>query len=154
MEPYERLDAAMNERRLYLRLNWRQVAEAADISYTALRAIRRGDYRPAELTARGLDEALKWVPGSTLTILAGGEPTAIEDVAALATPPTGATPSLSQELDLAARLLMSTVKEMGLSPEEADEVWARVRSSIVADHDESPEAQEPPTTPLRRQTGS
>jgi transcriptional regulator with XRE-family HTH domain len=154
MEPYERLDAAMNERRLSLRLNWRQVAEAASISYTALRAIRRGDYRPAELTARALDEALKWVPGSTLIVLAGGEPTAIEDVATLTTPPTGTAASLSQELDLAARLLAATVKEMGLSPEEADEVWARVRSSIVADHEGAPEAQEPPTPPLRRQTGS
>ena len=43
MKPHERLDEAMNQRRLELRLNWRQLADAAGISYTALRAIRRGD---------------------------------------------------------------------------------------------------------------
>lgn len=74
--PHERLDRAMNERRLQLRprLNWRQVAEAANISYTALRAIRRGAYRPAELTALALDEALQWGHGSVYALLDGGEP--------------------------------------------------------------------------------
>jgi len=77
MEPHERLAQAMNERRLELtpRLNWRQVATAAGISYEALRAIRRGDYRPSENTAAALDDALRWERGSVEAILDGGTPT-------------------------------------------------------------------------------
>lgn len=73
-EPYERLDSAMNARRLDLRMNWREVSTAAGISYEALRGIRRGDYRPSELTARALDDALRWERGSVEAILAGGDP--------------------------------------------------------------------------------
>ncbi|MDX2681066.1 helix-turn-helix domain-containing protein [Streptomyces sp. NY05-11A] len=137
-EPHERLNAAMNERRLGLRMNWREVATAAGISYEALRAIRRGDYRPTELTARGLDEALQWRPGSTLSILDGGVATPLEDAAS--TPSAGAEgevgqrPTLSQELQLAQRLLAATVREMGLTPQEADEVWRRVRLEIEVTH--------------------
>lgn len=64
----------MNERRLELGLTWRQVAAAAQVSYEALRAIRRGGYRPAELTARRLDEAFQWESGSTIAALDGGDP--------------------------------------------------------------------------------
>lgn len=77
-EPYEQLDEAMNHRRLELRMSWRQAADAASISYTAIRAIRRGDYRPTELTARALDEAFRWRAGSTEAVLAGGSPTPLE----------------------------------------------------------------------------
>ncbi|WP_432589974.1 helix-turn-helix transcriptional regulator [Streptomyces sp. HD1123-B1] len=143
MKPFERLDQAMSGRRLQLRMNWRQVSEAAGISYTALRAIRRGDYRPTELTARGLDEALHWAPGSVGTILEGGEPTPAEaEDAPLATRapyPEGekkprVTSTLSEELELARRLLLATVRELGLSPEEADEAWRQVRLDIEQSH--------------------
>ncbi|GAA3222964.1 helix-turn-helix transcriptional regulator [Actinocorallia longicatena] len=73
-EPHERLDQAMEARRLDLRLSWAQLARDADISPQALRAIRRGEYRPSKLTARDLDDALKWQRGSVETVLAGGEP--------------------------------------------------------------------------------
>lgn len=86
MEPFERLDEAMNRRRLTLRMNWRQVADAAEISYTALRAIRRGEYRPTELTAQALDHALQWAPGSVYAILDGGDPTPLEAQAAVQAP--------------------------------------------------------------------
>lgn len=128
----------MNERRLGLRMNWREVATAAGISYEALRAIRRGDYKPTELTARGLDEALQWRPGSVLSILDGGVATPIEGTPppAETAPKSGAAqhPTLSQELELAKRLLAATIREMQLSPEEADEVWRRVRLEIEATH--------------------
>lgn len=133
--PHERLNAAMNERRLRLRMNWREVATAAGVSYEALRAIRRGDYRPTELTARGLDEALQWTPGSTLSILGGGDPVPIEEASSATTEAsTSDLPPLEQELELAQRLLAATVREMKLSPEEADEVWRRVRLEIEATH--------------------
>ncbi|MGW4030787.1 helix-turn-helix domain-containing protein [Streptomyces sp. NPDC004838] len=126
-EPYERLDKAMNERRLTLRMNWREVAEAAGISYTALRAIRRGKYRPTELTALRLDEALQWAQGSTFTILGGDDLPSGEDE-------EQGDEELTEELELAQRLLAATIREMNLSPEEADAVWRRVRPEIVATH--------------------
>lgn len=153
-EPHELLDEAMKRRRLELRMNWRQVVETAGISYEALRAIRRGDYRPTELTARRLDDALQWLPGSVTTVLAGGEPTAIEDAPVTDELSASAPASLSQELDLAARLLGSTVKEMGLSPTEADEVWAQVRARIVADHEQGAEHNGPSIKPRENRTGS
>lgn len=74
-QPHERLAEAMNARRLSLHLNWKAVASRAGISYESLRAIRRGEYRPSELSAAGLDEALEWEPGSVDAILDGGDPT-------------------------------------------------------------------------------
>lgn len=139
-QPHERLDVAMNERRLELRMNWREVATAAGVSYEALRAVRRGDYRPTELTARGLDEALRWVPGSVLAILNGGLPVTLEsaqgDEAASLSGDGQAEegPTLSRELRLAERLLAATVRELNLSPQEADQVWQQVRLEIEATH--------------------
>ncbi|MDQ0829502.1 hypothetical protein QF032_001346 [Streptomyces achromogenes] len=134
-EPHERLDAAMSERRLELRLNWREVATMAGITYEALRGIRRGDYKPAELTARGLDDALQWVPGSVLAILQGGHPRPAVEVNTEAVQPDAAElPPLDEELSLAQRLLAATLREMRLSPEDADEVWRRVRLDIEATH--------------------
>ncbi|MFE9923305.1 hypothetical protein ACFYQA_17470 [Streptomyces sp. NPDC005774] len=141
MEPFERLDGAMNEQRLRLRMNWRQVSDAAGISYTALRAIRRGTYRPTELTARGLDAALQWAPGSTLALLDGIRlaPTpSPEPQPAVAESQHEEQPDLPQDLELARRLLAATVREMDLSPKEADEVWRRVRLEIELTH-QSPE---------------
>ncbi|MEU4165618.1 hypothetical protein AB0F46_01870 [Streptomyces sp. NPDC026665] len=134
-QPHERLDDVMNQRRLALRMNWREVSQAAGISYEALRGIRRGDYRPTELTARGIDLALQWTPGSTLTVLHGGRPTCLEDA-----PATGDVPEeppsteLTAELRLAERLFSSTIRELRLSPSEADEVWRRVRLDIERAH--------------------
>lgn len=144
MKPFERLDEAMNQRRLQLRMNWRELAEAADISYTALRAIRRGSYRPTELTAQDLDAALQWAPGSVHAILDGGQPTAVgaegapdrtreprpdSSVAPAATSP------LEQELELASRLMAAQVKELGLSPDEAAEAWRRAQARIRQSHE-------------------
>lgn len=149
MEPYERLDEAMEARRLQLRVNWRQLADAAGISYTALRAIRRGDYRPTALTARGLDEALQWTPGSVFAILDGGDLTNLEDARPEAGEPAGEEPAdLAEELSLAQRLLSATIREMKLSPEEADEVWRRVRLELERSHGdksgETPQARRNP----------
>lgn len=69
MEPHERLSQAMNDRRLELRLQWKQLAAGAGISPESLGAIRRGDYRPSELTARGIEETLRWRHGSVYEVL-------------------------------------------------------------------------------------
>lgn len=78
-EAFKRLDRAMNEQRVHLRMSWRDVALAAGVSEAALRTIRRGIHAPTELTAAHIDDALQWLPGSTRVVLAGGDPTARED---------------------------------------------------------------------------
>ncbi len=147
MKPFERLDEAMNRRRLQLRMNWRELAEAAGISYTALRAIRRGTYRPTELTAQDLDRALQWEPGSVYAVLDGGEATPIgaqapheraADTQADSPGETGRATemplTLNQELELAARLMAAQVRELGLSPDEAAEAWRRAQERIALSH--------------------
>lgn len=137
MKPFERLDEAMNRRRLELRMNWRQLAEAADISYTALRAIRRGEYRPTELTAQALDEALQWEPGSVLAILDGGDATPVKAhanrraVSGRGESAQDAESSLSsRELDALADLIDVAAEKLGLTPEEAEEAFRRGRAKI------------------------
>lgn len=147
--PHERLDRAMNQRRLELHMNWREVARGAGISYEALRAIRRGDSRPTELTARGIDAALQWAPGSVLKVLKDGAPTPVEvaearEAAREALPEPGdGPPNLSQELEVAYRVLLATVDALKLTPEEADEAWRRVRRKVEQTH-RQPEAGENP----------
>lgn len=74
-----RLDTVLNQRRVELGLTWRDLSKSARISYEALRAFRRGEYRPTELTARRLDEALHWEPGSVEALLDGGSPTPVQE---------------------------------------------------------------------------
>lgn len=73
---HERLARLMNERRLELDMKWDEVAAAAGIKPPTLRAVRNGTSKPSPLTARGIDRALSWTPGSTEAVLGGGEPTA------------------------------------------------------------------------------
>lgn len=154
-EPHERLDTAMNARRLELRMNWRDLAQAAEVSYEALRAIRKGDYRPTELRARALDEALQWVPGSVYAVLDGGEPVtlamqqAMEQVASRETEPGDVAPTPDQELELAVRLMAAQVRELGLTPEEAEEAWRRARLRI----EQSREPESHPDNPRRHRAG-
>lgn len=74
MKPHERLADELNRRRLELRLQWTDIAKAAGITDKALRAMRRGEYGPSELTQIRLDEALRWRPGSVAAVLGGGQP--------------------------------------------------------------------------------
>lgn len=76
--PSDRLDTAIEERRLDLDLSLDDVATAAKISPAALRAIRRGTSQPKALTKRRLEDALKWARGSIDEVLAGRDPTPIE----------------------------------------------------------------------------
>lgn len=68
-----RLNDLMNDRRLDLGMTWPEVATAAGISYETVRALRRSTGGISELTARKLDKALQWRPGSVAAI-AGGKP--------------------------------------------------------------------------------
>jgi len=70
----ERLDKLMDERRLDLGFTWRYVAVRAGLSYEAIRALRTGSGGIRSLTARKLDRALQWKPGSVERVLRGGNP--------------------------------------------------------------------------------
>ena len=74
--PDNRLDLAMDARRLSLNLEWRDLAKAAGVSYETLRALRRAG-NAAPLTKRRVEEALRWKPGSVDAVLAGGQPTPV-----------------------------------------------------------------------------
>jgi hypothetical protein len=76
------LDEHMNRRRLDLGMKWRDVASNGGISYEAVRSARAGEGEPADLTKRGIERALKWQPGSVDAILAGGEPTPLDEAPA------------------------------------------------------------------------
>lgn len=77
--PDNRLDLAMDARRLSLNLEWRDLAAEAGVSYETLRALRRAG-NAAPLTKRRVEEALRWTPGSIDAVLAGGEPTLAESL--------------------------------------------------------------------------
>jgi transcriptional regulator with XRE-family HTH domain len=62
----------MDERRVELRMSWRDVAQAAGVSEAALRTIRRGRHDPKDLTAAHIDDALQWPAGTLRLILKGG----------------------------------------------------------------------------------
>lgn len=74
MLPHQRLDQALNRRRLDLRMDWNDVAAEIGISPESLRAIRKGRNGPKEITARALDDWLNWEPGSTERLFEGGDP--------------------------------------------------------------------------------
>lgn len=68
----------MRRRGLQLGKRWVHIAREAEITTSALGAIRRGEYKPSPHTAAALDEVLGWEPGSVEAILAGGEATVRE----------------------------------------------------------------------------
>ncbi|MEV4093853.1 hypothetical protein [Streptosporangium saharense] len=68
-----RLDQAMNDRRLSLRMKWHEVAEKAKISVPTLKRVRTGPGSITDWAARGLEEALEWPQGEVARILAADE---------------------------------------------------------------------------------
>ena len=73
-EARKRLADLMDQRRVDLRLTWREVAEAGGISYEALRAARSGPGDIRLLTQAAIEDGLHWERGSIARTLAGGEP--------------------------------------------------------------------------------
>ncbi len=126
-DPHKRLDDAMNQRRLELGLQWRDLAAAAGVSYEALRAIRRGTSRPADLTARRLEEALRWEPGSVRAALAGSTPIARE-------PDPESSPAQDPGLlpGEALRLVISAAaQKLGLGADDLEDVFQAVRRDLA-----------------------
>lgn len=71
--PADRLNAAMEERRLELNLEWRDIAKHGGLAYETLRALRRTG-RASALSKRRIENGLLWAPGSIDSVLAGGDP--------------------------------------------------------------------------------
>lgn len=71
--PRQRLARLMNTRRADLGMTWREVAERGELTTETLRQVRSGDSDIRELTKRGIERALKWMPGSIDNILGGDE---------------------------------------------------------------------------------
>lgn len=88
--PDSRLDAAMEERRLELNLEWRDIATRSGVSYETLRALRRTG-RASSLSKRRAEHALAWEPGSIDAIIGGGRPVALS---------VGGTPTNTTAQDL------------------------------------------------------
>lgn len=78
-EARSRLAALMEERRTQLRMRWQDVAEAGRVSLKAIHAARTGTAAIRPLTQRGIEDGLRWAPGSVEDILAGGEPRDADD---------------------------------------------------------------------------
>ncbi|MBK3630400.1 hypothetical protein JHN59_37510 [Streptomyces sp. MBT49] len=133
-DPRIRLAQYIERRISALALEYAEVCRRADISDETLSKVRKG-MRARSSTYTKLERALNWERGSIGAILDGGEPTPLD------APPGRApaarapdAPPLERELALAQRLLAATIREMQLSPEEADEVWRRVRLEIEVTH--------------------
>ena len=74
----QRLADLMESRRLELGLRWREVAEAGNISYEVIRAVRNGNGQIRPLSQHGIETGLHWSAGSVQRILDGGDPASIE----------------------------------------------------------------------------
>lgn len=118
----QRLDDAMNDRRLELGMTWRQVARAGDISYEALRTARRGDANIPPMTQRSIERGLQWAAGSVRAVLDDGDPTPLG-------PPSAAEVAEGQMQILTASpqqlVEMRNIVEEVLGREEADEFMTR-----------------------------
>ena len=98
-----RLAELMDERRAELRLRWRDVADLGGVSYEVLRAVRHGTGEIRRLTQRGIEDGLKWAPGSVQDILDGGEPRPAE--------PVGSVPGLPPMTDEERRKVLAATAE-------------------------------------------
>lgn len=127
-EPHERLSQAMNTRRLELDMKWNAVATEAGISPEALRAIRRGDYKPSPLTARRLDDALQWPAGTVLAFYdPQGPGTAGQAPATGAAPPGPPADDTADPTALAVRQMARHLEAMEARLTELTEEVARLR---------------------------
>jgi hypothetical protein len=76
--PHERLDEALEARRIELGMEWVDVAEAAGRSAETIRSWRRGESRPRAVNKRKLERAMNWAAGSIDAVLAGDNPVPLE----------------------------------------------------------------------------
>lgn len=71
MESHERLEVALQKRSNDLGFGWTKLAKKAGVTTETLRKLRKGVHRPSVLTARRLEDALRWEPGTVKKICDG-----------------------------------------------------------------------------------
>lgn len=150
-EPLLRLAHYIESRIAELAMEYAEVCRLAGISDETLGKIRKGQ-KARGSTYRKLEGALQWESRSIAAILGGGEPTPISAGGVQSAAPS-TPPALEQELELGRRLLAATVRELGLSMDEADEAWRRAREEIVRSHRIEARSDTPSDAPQRRHTG-
>lgn len=84
-----RLGSLIRQRRLELRLSEREAVKLAAIARNTWSGAEKGRTRTAEHNWPGIEQALRWAPGSIEAILAGGEPTIEESQRPPSRVPTG-----------------------------------------------------------------
>lgn len=141
-QPLRRLADRVEQRIAELALEYAEVARLAGFSIEVLRKIRNGVGVRAS-TYRKLERALAWQQDSVAAILAGSDPSPMgnrdsNQPSAEGGEPRKVSPTLEQELELAARLMAAQIRELGLSPDEAEEAWERARARIVDTHKAAP----------------
>jgi len=112
----------MERRRLDLGLTWREVAEAGNISYEVIRAIRNGNGQIRPLSGRGIEVGLKWEAGSVQAILDDGDPASLPDTPAV---PVTAGPEPVPAADAEA---VSSAGIIALLPPHELRVWREIHA--------------------------
>ena len=127
----QRLADLMERRRLDLGLTWREVAEAGNISYEVIRAIRHGAGQIRPLSKRGIEVGLGWAGGSVESIIDGGDPVIAGSVTA-APEPSRETPDSGD--DAAGAIVAgngSTAVLRAAVPATVRQIWTRVRRELA-----------------------
>lgn len=98
-----RLADKMDQRRIALRLEWREVADRAGISAAHLRNFRNGQGTLSDLRKASLEDALQWQQGSLNRISQGGDPVEVASVSGTASLVLGAHIETSDAIESALR---------------------------------------------------
>ncbi len=121
----QRLADLMERRRLDLGLTWREVAEAGNISYEVIRAIRHGNGQIRPLSKRGIEVGLHWESGSVQAILDDSDPVPLPSEPAVPEPPRE-TPDPGEDAGVSTAVIRAAV------PATVREIWTRVRRELAA----------------------
>jgi hypothetical protein len=100
-----RLADKLNQRRIALRLEWKDVADRTGVSTAHLRNFRNGQGTLSDLRKANLEDALQWQQGSIDRISQGGEPIEVASVSGTAGLALGAHAESSDAIEAALREL-------------------------------------------------
>lgn len=138
-EARKRLAELMEQRIVDLRLTWREVAEAGDISYEALRAARNGSGDIRRTTQAGIEDGLRWERGSVSRVLEGGSPVPRREVDFSGGIEEDLRPYVAAVLAEAYEVLRSMVKGDLAGPDDPDVQAAmfRLPGALIFDEREA-----------------
>lgn len=158
-EPSPELDLweISDSRRIELGKRWKDVLAETGLSHETLNRWRKG-YNVDPFTDRSFEKALLWSHGARGAVAAGRLPEPFSEEAEGADEPgtpiaAQGAPTLEEELELAARLMVAQVSAMGLSPDEAAEAWRRAQERITRSHVAGTQSEASPEGPRRHRAG-